>query len=110
MAIKANLTIDQGTDFNASIDVLDSDGQPFSLQGYSSVAQMRKSYFASSAITFITTENVQESKIILALTSDVTKDIEPGRYVYDVEIRSQSNTVTRVVEGIITVTPGVTRI
>ena len=110
MAIKANLTIDQGSDFSASIDILDSNGDPFDLQGYTSAAQMRKNYSAESAITFNTTENVSDSKIILTLTNEETNNIEPGRYLYDLEIKSQSDTITRVVEGIVTVTPGITRI
>ena len=32
-----------------------------------------------------------------------------GRYVYDCELTSSGNTVSRLVEGIVTVTPQVTR-
>jgi hypothetical protein len=36
--------------------------------------------------------------------------VEAGRYVYDTEIYNAANTiVTRVMQGIVTVTPGVTR-
>ena len=34
MAVYANLTVDQGTDFSSAIDVTDSDGDPVSLVGY----------------------------------------------------------------------------
>jgi hypothetical protein len=32
-----------------------------------------------------------------------------GRYVYDVELTDTSNSISRIVEGIVTVTPQVTR-
>jgi len=40
-------------------------------------------------------------------TSEINR--EAGRYVYDVETTSGSGVVSRIVEGIITVTPEVTR-
>jgi hypothetical protein len=49
-------------------------------------------------------------QINLTLDNTVTNDIEPGRYMYDVEITSAGGGKTRVVEGIVTVTPGITRV
>lgn len=110
MAIKANLVIDQGTDFSADIDVADVDGGVFDLTGYLVAAQMRKNYASASAITFGATQNNTGGKITLNLTSEQTVDIEPGRYLYDVEMTSTGSEVTRVVEGVVTVTPGITRV
>ena len=50
--------------------------------------------------------------MIITLTSTQTNALKAGRFVYDVEITSPSSSgsdVTRVVEGQIDVTPGVTR-
>ena len=110
MAIKANLVIDQGTDFSAIIDVVDSSGNVFDLSSYTAAAQMRKNYASSSATTFTCTDNETGGQITLTLSSSITSTLEPGRYLYDVEITSSSNSITRVVEGIVTVTPGMTRI
>jgi hypothetical protein len=41
--------------------------------------------------------------------SSNTSIIVPGRYVYDVTVNDGANTVTRIVEGIVTVLPSVTR-
>ena len=48
--------------------------------------------------------------ITLSLTADQTNNLEaPARYVYDVEItKTSDSTITRVIEGIITVSPSVT--
>lgn len=110
MAIKANLVVDQGTDFEAVIDLTDVADQVFNLTGYTTAAQMRKNYASSVATTFTTSHNGASGQIALSLSSEQTNSLEPGRYLYDVEIRSSANTVTRVVEGIVTVTPGMTRI
>ena len=53
MAIKANLVIDQGSDFSTTIDVTDDNGDAIDLTGYSGAAQMRK-HFTSSAQTSFT--------------------------------------------------------
>lgn len=110
MAIKANLIIDQGSDFSADIDLVDVNGAVYNLTGYTVAAQMRKNYASSSASTFSASHNSTGGKITLTLTSSSTATIEPGRYLYDVEIRSSGNVITRVVEGIVTVTPGITRV
>jgi hypothetical protein len=122
MAIKANITIDQGADFTANIDVKSSDGQAYNLTGHVVRAQMRKNYTTSSvAAEFIATHNDAGGVITLKLpNSDVvdgdtvtqvgTNSIEPGRYLYDVEIVSTAtNVVTRVVQGTVTVSGGITR-
>ena len=44
----------------------------------------------------------------MSMTPVVTGAIEEGMYVYDMEIRSGSGTVTRLLQGEVTVTPEVT--
>jgi uncharacterized protein YbaP (TraB family) len=48
-------------------------------------------------------------QLILTLTRIQTADIADGRYVYDVELTNSANNTSRLVEGIVTVTPQVTR-
>lgn len=110
MAIKANLVIDQGSSFSATIDVTNVDGTVFNLTGYTVAAQMRKNYTSSVAVTFSTTHSSAGGAITLSLLPAVTTAIEPGRYLYDVEITSSGGSITRIVEGMVTVTPGMTRI
>lgn len=110
MAIKANLVIDQGTDFSATIDVVDANNEAFDLTNYTAAAQMRKNYASATAYTFNCSDNNSLGQITLQMTSNTTVNIDPGRYLYDVEITSIGGEIIRVVEGIITVTPGITRI
>jgi hypothetical protein len=43
------------------------------------------------------------------MTNSTTANIEEGIYVYDMEITNSAGTVTRILEGQITVNPEVTR-
>ena len=108
MATKANLVIDQGATFSTDLTLTDENGDILNLNGYSSNSQLRKWYTSSNSVAFSTSVNTATGVITLSLTSDQTANISAGRYVYDVEI-SNGTTISRVVEGIITVTPNVTR-
>jgi hypothetical protein len=109
MATKANLVIDQGSTFSTDISLQDENGDPLVLNGYTANSQMRKWYTSlNPTATFTTNVNAIAGIITLSLTSNETSVISSGRYVYDVEI--DNDTVrSRVVEGIVTVTPQSTR-
>lgn len=108
MAQKANLIIDQGSTFSTTLDVTDEEGNPIDLTTYSASGQIRKHYTSSNSTSFSTA--LSESGILtLTLSANSSNNLEAGRYVYDVELTSNTGTVTRIVEGIVTITPSVTR-
>lgn len=109
MATKANISIGQGTDYITSITLTDDAGNPISLVGYNGAGQIRKYYTSSTAVDFDVTLDGNNGVVSLVLTSAQTNAMEAGRYVYDVELTDASNTVSRILEGIVTITPGVTR-
>lgn len=109
MALKANLIIDQGTTFNTSINLTDDNGEPLSLIGYSGAAQIRKHYTSSNAVSFVVSVNSSLGVVTLDLTANQTANMQAGRYVYDVELTDSGGVVSRIVEGIVTVSPNVTR-
>lgn len=109
MALKANIVIDQGTDFSTSINVTNDDGDIVDLTGYTAAAQMRKHYTSSNSHNFTTSISAGQGIVTISMTANTTAAITAGRYVYDCELTSSSNAVTRLVEGVVTVTPQVTR-
>jgi len=110
MAIVSNLTVDQGTTFSANVDVSDESGNAQNLTGYSVAGQIRKSYDSSGYTAFTAAiTNAAQGTINISLAPSVTNGLTAGRYVYDVEITSGGGVVTRVLEGQVEVTPGVTR-
>lgn len=109
MATKANIIIDQGTTFSTSILLTDDNGDAIDLTGYTGRSQMRKHYTSSNSQSFTVSLNSTEGSVSLSLSATQTANLVPGRYVYDVEVVSGANVVSRIVEGIVTVTPEVTR-
>ena len=110
MAVLSNLSVDQGADFSAEIVVQDSTGTVANLTGYTGAGQIRKTYSSTTATNFaVTIVSVTQGVLSIALSNSVTNGMKAGRYVYDVEITKTSNgEKTRVVEGQITINPGVT--
>jgi hypothetical protein len=111
MAIYANLTVDQGSDFTSTVSVVDALNAPLDLTGYTFRGQVRKTYTSSTAVDFTLISNAPSTgDILLSLSSAQTAEMKAGRYHYDVEIVSAGNTVTRVLEGQLEVTPRATRV
>ena len=110
MAIVSNLTVDQGSTFSATIDITDAEDNILVLTGYTVAAQIRKTYSSVTAVNFTgSVSNATLGEITISLTPAQTNALVAGRYVYDAEITSAGGTVTRVIEGQIEVTPGVTQ-
>jgi hypothetical protein len=109
MAIKANLQIDQGADFETTINVTDDDNNIIDLTGYSGTAQMRKHYSSVTYYSFTVSISPLEGEVTLALSANTTNTITPGRYVYDCELLDAGGKKSRLIEGIVTLTPQVTR-
>ena len=111
MAVYSNITIDQGTDFSSNIDVTDADGDTVNLTGYTVKGQIRKSYQSSTAVDFTcTVSNAAAGIITIALTAAQSNGMKSGRFVYDIEMTSSGGAKTRVLEGQVEITPGVTQI
>lgn len=111
MAAVSNLSIDQGTTFTVTIGVTDTTGSARDLTGYTGRSQLRRSYYTNSNTSFtVSIDNPTEGEIVLSLSASQTSSLKAGRYVYDLEIiESATAVVERVVEGIITVYPEVTK-
>lgn len=112
MATISNLTIDQGTDFDITVNVDADDGGPLDLTNYSGRAQIRKSYSSLTAVDFTVSVILPaaDGQLKVSLPASTSNSMKPGRYLYDLEIENSStNAVTRVIEGQVTITPSITR-
>jgi len=110
MATISNLYIDQGSDFNGVITLTNQDGSPLVLTGYTIKSQFRKSYNSSSFTEFTATvTNASQGIITLRLTAAQSSAVQAGRYLYDIEITSSSGAKTRALEGIVVITPEITK-
>ena len=66
---------------------------------------------SSTAYTTINATNNAPTSgvIVMSLTATQTAVLKSGRYVYDLQITAADTTVTRVLEGVITIRPEVTK-
>ena len=111
MSAKAIIVVDQGADFSTTITVRDTNGTEVNLASYVGHAQVRKHYTSTTAHNMqVVFESPRTSgQITLKLSRVQTANLAAGRYLYDVEVTDSANTRSRLVEGIVTVTPQVTR-
>jgi len=109
MATVQNIYIDQGTTYSLALTVSDQFGDVKNLSDYTAAAQMRKSYYSNTAIDFTAEISAPTTgEVTISLTAEQTSAIKAGRYVYDIEISSELETI-RVLEGIVVVNPEVTK-
>ena len=112
MASILNQVIDQGTTFSKQITVYETDGTTVqNLTGYTVAAQLRKNYTSTAYTTINATNNAPTcGVIVMSLTAVQTAALKAGRYVYDLQITAADGTVSRTIEGIITIKPEVTKV
>jgi hypothetical protein len=108
MATKLNQFIDQGTDFATTIEVADDAGVPINLSTFTGRSQMRKHYTSTTFNSFTVTGDAN-GVITVSMNAATSANITGGRYVWDLELVSSGNVVSRIVEGIVTINPEVTR-
>lgn len=103
-----NLTIEQGTDFEIKLTVRNKDNSPLNLLGYTATSSLKKHYKSTTSYPFVVTflDRIN-GRISLTMTSTVTSTLSEGRYVYDVLLTSPNTVKTRVVQGTVLVSPGV---
>lgn len=105
MGTKVDLIIDQGSTFSTTINLLDNNGDQLNLTGYTGISHIKKTYTSVTNTAF--TVSIANGGVTLSLSAAQTANIYQGRYVYDVKLTDTSNNVSRIAEGIVTITPSV---
>jgi hypothetical protein len=109
MATYAELIVDQGSSFNTILTLTDDvSNLPINVGGYTINANIKKSYYSTNntAVFTATINDAATGNVQISLSAASTTSIKAGRYVYDVKI-SLAGVTTRIIEGILTVTPRV---
>ena len=112
MAAYVELYMDQGATFNNTINLTDDlTNAKVNIYGYTVRSQMRRSYYSTSPSANIvcTITDAANGAVLMSMTAANTSSIRPGRYLFDVETVDTNGVTSRILEGIITVTPEVTR-
>ena len=112
MAIAQNIIINSDADYLKQFTAKDNTGTVIDLTGYTLASQLRKTYASSASTTFapvIVSATLGTFTLALTDVQTATGTLERGRHVYDVTITDGSGDITRIQEGIATVSPSVTR-
>lgn len=110
-----DIIADQGATFLRTISLKSSAKNPVTLTNYTGRMHIRETVSAEEIIEAQTTANgritigAAAGTITILIPPADMEAIEPGIYVYDVEIESPTGEVTRVVHGKFTVRAEVTR-
>jgi hypothetical protein len=111
MVAYTELFIDQGASYNNIITLTDDvTNANINLVGYSVSSQIKKSYYSNSLKGNIVCSltDAPNGEITLTMTAANTALLNSGRYVFDIKMVDGSAVKTRILEGILIVTPGVT--
>lgn len=111
MAQFVELELDQGTDFVFDLDLSDDNGVAINVTNFVFTSSIRKSYYSSTVAANLTVTilNAANGNVALTLNAATTSNIKAGRYLFDVKQIDNVNTTIRLVEGILTVNPQVTK-
>lgn len=103
MTARANLYIDQGTDFSVDLDIFSDNGEDLPISNYLFEADAKK-VFSSSGVSFSFDVNYVPNsinKVEMRLAANTSVDVDPGKYQYDVVMISPSNIRTKILEGLV---------
>lgn len=100
MTTRAHLVLNQGATFRATLRA-----EANTLNNSMIYASMRRGVESSNVYSFTTSH--ANNVVTLEMSANTTSGISAGRYLYDV-LAVSGGVVTRVFEGVVTVSPGVT--
>lgn len=109
-----DLCIPQGATFSRVIR-WKADGVNVNLTGFTARAQIRPTPSSNTTTLSLTTENGRialggsAGTITLSISATDSAALTAGRYVYDLELVSAGGIVTRLLQGVVTVSANVTR-
>lgn len=110
-----DILCEQGATFSLVLTWRNPDGTPIDITGYSAKMQVRASKADATAILTLdtTTGGItlggDMGTVTLTASATATNSLTSGAYVYDLELTSATNNVTRLIEGAFTVSGQVTR-
>ena len=109
-----DLLIEQGATFSQLVTYKES-GVAVNLTGYTARMQVRSTLESATSVVELTTANGRialggaAGTITLTISATDTAALTAGRGVYDLELVSGSGIVTRLLQGVATISRNVTR-
>jgi len=103
-----NLSIEQGSSWELQMAIDSTVGVNLDITGYTFEAKIARSYYDEDPITMsVAIVNTTTGTIKLSLSPSQTTTLDSAiEYIYDVDMTSTTDTVTRLMEGRATISPG----
>ena len=111
MAVYVELFMDQGADFSTTINIADENsGLSQNLDGMIVESYMKKSILSQNAAAFFdcSVPDPTDGDIVISIDAANTALINPGTYVFDIRT-TQSGVTKRLIEGLVIVSPAITK-
>jgi hypothetical protein len=113
MAEYVELYIDQGSDFSTTVNLNDDNTNlPQNVYGYTITSSLRRSLLSPNTAANLTCSvyDSANGEFLISLTAGQTANLRFGSYLFDVKVHDTLGaTTTRLIEGVIFVTPSVTK-
>lgn len=108
MAATYNITINQNADFRRAFQVKE-DSVIVDITNYSFSGRLKSSFNDATYVDFTTAiDNGAQGTFSISLTDNVTADMSPGTWVYDIIMEDASVVKTRLIQGNAFLKQGVT--
>lgn len=110
-----NIKIEQGATFRFEIVYRDSNSAIVNLTGFTARMQIRPIPSSTTILVNASTANGKivitpsQGRIVVTLSATETAALDFTTARYDLEIEATDGTVTRLIEGVVTLSPEVTR-
>ena len=108
MSSQLNIYIDQNTDFRLTVELFDDNDLDLPIANYSFYGDLRKLYSTKRAAEFEFEKS--DNDITLLLSSDITSQLAPGKYQYDVIMKKPTGELSKIVDGLAFVISTITEV
>ena len=105
MADICDFSVDQGSDFSVSVQILDALDEPLDLTGCTAAMDVRKSFRGEAFLSLSSDADgglvidPDTGTIDITITHEQSTGLPYGLFLYDLEVTFPDNTVWRVIEG-----------
>jgi hypothetical protein len=109
MPTRANIYVDQGTDFSTFLNLSNESGI-YDITSQQFECDVRKIFSTNLVFspTFVVEPGGETGVVEMVISADATANVEPGKYQYDI-VMLNGNVKEKILEGLMFILPTVTR-
>jgi hypothetical protein len=109
MPTRANIYVDQGTDFSTFLNLSNESGI-YDITSQQFECDVRKIFSTTLVFspTFVVEPSGETGVVEMVISADATANVEPGKYQYDIVMLNGSSK-EKILEGLMFILPTITR-